>query len=331
MRNCLVLFLSIFSFPLFSQFNEITKEFELDLDSSHIIGFCECIHGSARITENQLALVDLVNNKNELESIFIEYNNLYVSSLEFSSKIRKINANLSIIGYNPGSLYASFQYAKKHLQYSNTFLLSNLIDIFDQLDSNEGYYWYHLNEAKYDVLQFRLDSAYSFCVNRRDSSIVSQLKYDLRYLSRLHLTGSDLDRDSLMFDYILRNSSNNSSRKILIFGHCGHLFKQLQTRERNLGNLLHQKFGNKFLLIGTDAQRIELVNKDLIYEKHKKKIQLDRSHGFSELIHSNFIKKKSQKVFLIGSHFNLNEIYRISYFQNMNWLLYYEELKIMIK
>lgn len=118
---------------------------------------------------------------------------------------------------------------------------------------------------------------------------------------------------------------------MLIFGHCGHLFKQLPFRQNNLGGLLHRKFGNKFLLIGTDAKSIEVVIKDKKYEKRKKRIQLDSLYHLPGLIHTNQIKKKNQKVFLIGSDFILNEIYRLSYFPNMNWLLYYNELKIIIK
>ncbi|MBX7206040.1 MAG: hypothetical protein K1X81_11505 [Bacteroidia bacterium] len=154
------------------------------MDSSRIISFCECVHGSDQMEKAQLSFVREIQKYYTIGTVFFESNNLYLEKSKIASELKLLDSTIKLIGYNPGYLYGSYQLIKKDLANSNPTLLREISNIFDKLDSNNAYYWYLLEQNEYDSLLQRLSSLQVGINDTICQNYINQLHYDLSYLKQ---------------------------------------------------------------------------------------------------------------------------------------------------
>ncbi len=200
------LFFIILSCQFILKGQTIPDELNQNISQKKVIVFCECIHGSEQLLSAQSSLINEILKHHTIGGIFLEYNNVYVKQSQIYKKLHSLDSTLAIYGYNPGNLYATYQYAKNDI--SNKRLYSLIAAIFPQLDSNEGFYWYQIHPNNYDSIITQLHSLNNQFPFPPYRKVINQLLMDVTYLKFRRFLGDGI-RDSLMFDFIFLTKNMN--------------------------------------------------------------------------------------------------------------------------
>ncbi len=300
-----------------------------NIDSSRIICFCECVHGSDQLAKAQLSFVKELQKYYTIGTIFFESNNLYLKKNKIANEINLFDSTIKLIGYNPGSLYASFQMVKKQLANYNPQLLQNISGILSKLDSNEAFYWYSLEQNQYDSI---LQQLYLLKATTKEpifQTSINQLHYDLTYLKFRRKYGDKI-RDSLMFEFIQENISTEKAIKYIIFGHCGHLANNNPYLPKNLGYYLKRNYSDEFLTIGNDSKAIRVITNGNVRNSQKKGLHLGQIPNEGIFVSTNSLNKINRPVYLVGADYDLRRKFKLVYALNYDWLFYLEEITIFL-
>lgn len=299
------------------------------IDSSRIISFCECVHGSDQLYKAQVAFVKELKKYNKIGTISFESNHLYLNQRKIAAEILLLDSTIKLIGYNPGYLYGSYQLIKKNLAISNPKLLQSLSGILNKLDSNEAYYWYSLKQNQYDNILQQLTAIQTETMEPIYQTYIRQLKFDLTYLKFRRINGDKI-RDSLMFQFIKENISNDPSVKHIIFGHCGHLSLKNPLHANNLGAYLHNQYSNDLLTIGNDSRAIQLIYRKETQYHCKKALKLEKIPYDGVFVSTIGFQKRKHPVYLIGSNFNFRKKIKLIYSENYDWLFYLDKIDVIM-
>ncbi|MCF8425115.1 MAG: erythromycin esterase family protein [Bacteroidia bacterium] len=325
----IILLISISPLVVLGQTIKYPERLNKDIENSKIIALCECIHGSDQLLKSQLNLIKEVNKKEKIGFVFFERNGLYLNNSAIKTEILKLDTSIEVIGYNPGLLRSSFLLIKEDLEKSNPILWDKISLLFQKLDSNESYYWYSLNDSQYDSLIYELNNLKRLKLNLNDIKYIAQLEFDLSYFKHKKTKGDSV-RDSLMFQYILREIGSENNSKAIIFGHCGHLSRVNSYRKTNLGFYLESRFKEQFLLIGNDTREIKLAlkNGETRYDYNKYGLKLKDVPTEGILIPTSELRRRKYSVYLVGADFNLKRKYRLPIYKEYDWLYYFNTISV---
>jgi hypothetical protein len=316
---------------LFGQSLNLPEGLKTDINNSKIIAFCECIHGSDQLQNAQINLINEIGKKHKIGQVYYERNGLYLSNSPSTTSILKMDSTIKVLGYNPGNLRPSYLYIEQDLKKNNLPIYSKIAPLFNQVDSNESYYWYSISNNQYDILLTQLRILKDSTSDKKIIEYINQLEYDVLYLKHRKTKG-DAIRDSLMFQFILKNIDMNNSSKAIVFGHCGHLAKKNPYLKHNLGYYLEDKYKDQFLVIGNDSREIDVVfnNGEKRHDINKNGLKINTSPNGELIVSIDSIKNKKYKMYLVGSDFNLKRKFKINVAKNYDWLFYFNKLNIIL-